>query len=214
MKHISKVIFATVLLATVAWSTVDMSARDRSEAPFYQGSDVRLTWGWLQLDYPQFFYSGPADFSWQYSDNIAEYLYDTRYYGGNGYLTGAVGVTYSYRFRKWFELSAVAVYSGYHRSFYDKFTGDFAYRQNLCSVSIMPYVRFNWLYREWVRLYSGIGVGLSFVVDDDRTGCEPGVAPAAAVTPFGIAVGRNFYGLAELSLGTTGMFIVGVGYRF
>lgn len=215
MRRISRIIMSAVLLITAVGSTADLSAKDRYRAPFYQGSDVRLTWGWMALDHPQLAWPGPEfSYRWYYYDNLAQYLVDSRYYGGDGYLTGAVSATYSYRFKRWLELSAVATYSGFHRPFYDKFTGDFAFRQNLCSISIMPYVRFNWLYRNWVRLYSGIGVGLSFIVDEAESVHESGVLPAAAVTPIGIAVGRDFYGLAELSLGTTGLIVVGVGYKF
>lgn len=215
MRRISNIIISAVLLVAAAGSTADLSARER--APFWPGSDVRLSWGWMALDHPQMAYSGNYHSLnlWNtYYEDIAWFLNESRYIGGDGYMTGAVSATYSYRFKRWLELSAVATYSGYHRSFYDKFTGDFAYRQSLCSISLMPYVRFNWLYRKWVRMYSGIGLGISVIVDKNEAVYNTGVLPAFAVTPIGIAVGRNFYGLAELSIGTTGLFVVGVGYRF
>lgn len=215
MRRISRIIISAVLLVATAGSAADLSAWERNfdRRQFYRGSDVRLSWGWKPIDYPTGNYSGYV-YYYDADDNIAAHLAASRYYGGYGYLTGAVNVTYSYRFKRWLELSGVLTYSGYHRSYYDKYSGDFAYRENTCSISVMPYVRFNWLYRNWVRMYSGIGIGISAVVDQDNMSTWSGVRLAGSITPIGIAVGRYFYGLAELSIGTTGLVTVGIGYRF
>ena len=38
--------------------------------------------------------------------------------------------------------------------------------------------------------------------------------PAFALTPIGITVGTFVYGIAEVSLGNTGAFSLGIGYKF
>lgn len=214
MTRISRFIVSAVLLALVAGSAVDMRARERW--PFEKGSELRLSWGVLPLDrptlYPDDIYGYPGYVDDRY---IAGYLESTRYYLGAGRLTGAVNLTYSYRFRRWFELSGILTYSGYDRAGYDKMTGNLAFRTGIHNVSLMPYARFVWVYREWVRMYSGVGAGLGFSTTRDIRGTlDTDMCLAFSVTPVGIMVGRDFYGLAELSFGTTGLLSFGVGYRF
>ena len=64
-------------------------------------------------------------------------------------------------------------------------------------------------------MYSGLGAGLALTTVKDVMGASGTRAQLAfSVTTVGIMVGRDFYGLAELSFGTTGVVSVGVGYRF
>ena len=197
-------------------SIADISARGRDDFEFWQGSELRLTWGWAPID--QVSMNGVFGNSYHgrdyYSTFISSYLYSSRYYGGNGYLSGAVNLGYTYRFKKWFELSGILTYSGYYRNYYDKFTDRLAFRHNEHSVSVMPYVRFVWLHREWVRLYSGLGLGVSLLCESGEYGMDVSLYPAFSVTPIGITVGTYIYGLAELSIGTTGCISVGLGYKF
>lgn len=214
MTRISGFIVSAVLLALVAGSAVDMSARERW--PFEKGSELRLSWGMLPLDrptlYPDDIYYDPDFISDRY---IAGYLENNHYYGGAGRLTGAFNLTYSYRFKRWFELSGILTYSGYDRGYYDKITDDQVFRAGVHMVSVMPYARFVWVYREWVRMYSGLGAGLALTTVKNIAGAvSTSMELAFSVTPVGIMVGRDFYGLAELSFGTTGVLAIGVGYRF
>ncbi len=208
-----RLILLTVLLAIAAGSAVDMSARERW--PFEKGSELRLSWGMLPLDSPTLDSDGIYGMYFISDRYIAGYLVNNRYYGGAGRLTGALNLTYSYRFKRWFELSGILTYSGYDRGCYDKITDNLAFRAGIHTVSLMPYARFVWVYREWVRMYSGLGAGLALTTVKDVMGASGTRAQLAfSVTPVGIMVGRDFYGLAELSFGTTGVVSVGVGYRF
>ncbi|HIZ86870.1 MAG TPA: hypothetical protein IAC03_01750 [Candidatus Coprenecus pullistercoris] len=212
-RHILKIAVSAVFLMFLSGNIADVSARSRTKYVFEPGDELRLTWGVAPLDAVTM---GNA-FSFPDccpSQTITEEILGTGYYGGDGYLTGAVSLTYTHRFVKWFELSGILTYSGYYRDYFDKYTGKFAYKDNDNQFSLIPFVRFVWVHTNLVRLYSGIGLGLSVVTDTDRYGTDVEVLPAFAVTPIGITVGKDIYGIAELSLGNTGMFAVGLGYKF
>lgn len=196
-------------------SIADISARNRKEFNFWQGSELRLSWGAWPLDntttvngwghsYPSYY---------RYS-MIADMIASTRYYGGDAYISGAVNLTYTYRFKKWFELSGVLTYSGYYRNYYDKYTEALAFKGSDNQISIMPYVRFVWVHTNLVRLYSGAGLGVSFLAGSWGDQRSLAVLPAFAVTPIGITVGTYVYGLAEVSIGNTGTITLGIGYKF
>ncbi|HIZ86219.1 MAG TPA: hypothetical protein IAC04_06985 [Candidatus Coprenecus stercoravium] len=211
-RRILYIAVSAVLLTILSGSIADTSARTRPEFHFQRGSELRLTWGVVPLDAVTMASSFSSEPYPHYYDTrtIADVMTDGRCYGGDGYLTGAVGLTYTYRFRKWFELSGVLTYSGYCRDFFDKYTDKFAYRYTDTQISLMPYVRFVWVHTNLVRLYSGLGLGISMEFDGD----DYQLLPAFAVTPVGITVGTYIYGIAELSLGNTGLFSIGLGYKF
>lgn len=211
-RHISRIIISAVLLSCIG-SIADVSARSRNDLIFVQGSELRLSWGVGQVDALTF---GPLLFKDYFltSGTIASEIAASRYYGGDAYVSGAVGLTYSYRFRKWFELSGVVTYSGYYRNYYDKYTDMLAFKGDKNQISVMPYVRFVWVHTNLVRLYSGLGLGVSFLMDSWNNSMSLSVIPAFAVTPIGITVGTYIYGLAEVTVGATGLFSVGIGYKF
>ncbi len=85
--------------------------------------------------------------------------------------------------------------------------------------TFMPSVRFTYLNRPWVRLYSGVDVGLGYLFSniqgfskDDSKGNK--FLPAMNITAFGVNVGKGFYGLFELNAGFDSIVKVGIGARF
>lgn len=208
-----RILMSAVFLMLSFGSIADISARNRRDFVFWQGSELRLTWGAMPFDAVTLNNGLSADYLYGYG-TIAGEIAGSRYYGGDGYLSGAVGLTYTYRFRKWFELSGVVTYSGYYRNYFDKYTGSLAFRGNDNQISLMPYVRFVWVHTNLVRLYSGIGLGVSFLTETWNNSTSLTLLPAFAVTPIGITVGTFVYGIAEVSLGNTGAFSLGIGYKF
>ena len=94
---------------------------------------------------------------------------------------------------------------------------------NYALVSLMPSVRFTYLNRPWVRLYSGVDVGCAYLFSgttyyDSKTGSEKGENNnflfAFNITAFGVNVGKKFYGLFELNAGYDAIVKVGIGARF
>ena len=76
--------------------------------------------------------------------------------------------------------------------------------------SLMADARFKWYRSESVRLYSALGVGVSYLQKPDSW------LPTPYITPVGINFGKNhIYGMAELNVSSaaTGL-LIGCGCRF
>lgn len=90
--------------------------------------------------------------------------------------------------------------------------------------TVMPSVRFTYLNRPWVRLYSGADFGLGYFysknkdmskdndLDDDDDNNH--FFPAFNINVFSVNVGKKFYGLFELNVGFDSMVKFGIGARF
>ena len=74
----------------------------------------------------------------------------------------------------------------------------------LVSPGLYVSARFNWLNRDWVRLYTYLSIGYDSY-------CMLGLQ----VAPIGISVGKKFHVFAEASFGTQALLLTtGLGYRF
>ena len=88
----------------------------------------------------------------------------------------------------------------------------------------MPSVRFNYLNRPWVRLYSGLDLGVGYLFSGSSSRSKDGEEESGSknnnfifafnVTAFGVNVGKKFYGLFELNAGYDAIVKVGIGARF
>lgn len=79
----------------------------------------------------------------------------------------------------------------------------------------MPVVRFTWLNRRWVRMYTSLGLGATFATGVDyETERFNDDLFAFQFTPIGISVGRSLFGFAEVGVGAQGALMMGVGYKF
>lgn len=90
--------------------------------------------------------------------------------------------------------------------------------------ALMPSVRFTYLNRPLVRLYSGVDLGFGYLWSGTTSydSKEEGEGDsknknflfAFNVTAFGVNVGKKFYGLFELNAGYDAFVKVGIGARF
>ena len=86
---------------------------------------------------------------------------------------------------------------------------------------LLPTARFTYVRSDLIKMYSGVGFGLGmqngFSAEQSVYAGIGGADLDAAfqVVPVGIQMGRDLYGIAELSLGTVNMGLrLGIGYRF
>lgn len=132
-------------------------------------------------------------------------------------ITSNVYLYYGYRIVKGLKVSMTLGYNQYY-------TGDWHLDGEAISYSISdnlrisPAVQYEWFNRGIVTMYSDLG--FTWILPSDR------VSPygnkrtnfgyiTPNVTPFGIIVGKKWYGCAEVfSLGARGTFNIGAGYRF
>lgn len=134
-------------------------------------------------------------------------------YKGPRYTCGVWTAAYGYNFSKWLYVGGGVSWYSEFSSVYSNVDNSKQRKDSYSLVSVMPTVRFSWLNRKWVRMYSTIGFGLSIETERHEMKYTTRYV-GSKFTPVGIMVGRSFYGFAELSIGTQGFAIAGFGYRF
>ena len=86
---------------------------------------------------------------------------------------------------------------------------------NYNDITIMPVVRFAWVNRGIVQLYSGVGMGITYGVHDATLSKKArSLGMAYDVTFVGITVGRRWFGYLDIGAGNRGVISAGIGCRF
>ncbi|MCQ2285418.1 MAG: hypothetical protein MJZ76_00905 [Bacteroidales bacterium] len=136
-------------------------------------------------------------------------------------LFGQYGAHYFYQITPWCQVGAKFSFEGGCLTQYaDTAQLIVKSKNNMAILSLMPSVRFTYLNRPWVRLYSGIDIGCSYFWDnkqnknDDADNKGNRCLFALNVTPFGVNVGKKFFGMFEVNLGYDSFLKAGIGARF
>lgn len=130
---------------------------------------------------------------------------------------GVYGAHYYYRLKPWCQLGAKVVYEGVQTKVYaDSSKTAVDYRYYTSSLSFMPSVRFIYVNRSIVKLYSGVDVGICYMWDSDISAENRfrQVFFAFDIIPIGLIVGKKWYGMVETNFGADAYLKIGVGYRF
>ena len=132
---------------------------------------------------------------------------------------GAVNIGYMYNLKKWLSVGATFSHHGNYQKTYNRIDGSLEGKENYQSFSLTGMVRFNYLNKEWVRLYGQVGLGLGVFNEVNYLGnndySETMIYPTGQFTFFGIQVGKAFYGFCEVvGAGTNGLCVIGIGYKF
>lgn len=132
---------------------------------------------------------------------------------------GQYGVNYHYQVKHWCQLGVkFTIESSKITRYTDttKWVVKSVSKEVLCV--FMPSVRFAYLNRPWVRLYSGVDVGVGYFIDNKDNVSESTRSGnfffAFNVTPIGVNVGKKFYGMFETNFGFDSVFKIGLGARF
>ena len=131
---------------------------------------------------------------------------ESNYYKGAEYFTGVLSLSYTYQLRRWCQLGGTVNFAAVTRPYYYNITNKKAYDRNSYFASIMPTVRFTYLNREKVQLYSAVSLGVAVGIYE--------VVPCYDFTLFGCSFGKSLFGFAEIGNGFGGWGRVGIGYRF
>lgn len=125
---------------------------------------------------------------------------------------------FGYWAQEWFYVGASLTWTGGFSGVYRDDTHERTGMQTHHICSIMPTVRFAWLRRGIVQLYSGVGLGIGLAVEESNPlpTCTTRVSPTVAydLTFVGIAVGRKVFGYIDFGIGTRGAVSAGIGCRF
>lgn len=128
---------------------------------------------------------------------------------------------YGYNVLSWLSLGAGVNYSyGSYRMLY-KENHSHAWDEWMHLATATFNVKFYWLNRKWVRMYSGVGVGLGIVSTnagaenaEEATGRSTKLLPTFDLRLIGLTVGQRLYGRFEVGTLNTGLVTAGIGYRF
>lgn len=141
-----------------------------------------------------------------------DYRIDHLMIGAENWYT--VGVEGGYWFKDWLYFGGALVWSGGFSGVYDHRIHRRVDTYTYSSYSLLPIVRFAWLRRGIVQLYSGLGLGVAVAHYDTPNSVAFQANAAFDVTFIGISVGRNLFGYFDISAGSRGAISVGIGYRF
>ena len=143
------------------------------------------------------------------SGNPLEYIFSD--YDGPTYITGNIMAEINFIKRKRWVFSLAFAANGIWKDTYDNFTERKIGRVSGFSATVMPQVRFNWINRDVVKLYSSLGLGLTVGSFDDASESWG----SFQLGLLGVQVGRRFFVFGEAGCGMLYMGgKVGVGYRF
>ena len=130
-------------------------------------------------------------------------------------LYGHYGIHYYYQVKPWCQVGIkTAVEGAKNTRFSDTLHTSVSSIDRYLLVSVMPSVRFTYLNRPWVRLYSGVDLGLGIFGTEGNDSSSGDFLFAFNVTAFGVNVGKKFFGQFELNAGFDSFVKVGIGARF
>ena len=135
--------------------------------------------------------------------------------------TPVFSLNYHYRLTKWLWAGAMVNYAYYkdHTDYTNQLYND---RWMHC-ITLMPELRFSYLNRPHVTLYSAVAVGTTLFADHENPSWKEydgqwwklSVYPSFQLTAFGIrAGGEHLFGTFELGAGIKGFASAGIGYAF
>lgn len=130
-------------------------------------------------------------------------------------LYGHYGIHYYYQVKPWCQVGIKTTVEGARNTrFSDTLHTSVSSIDRYLLISVMPSVRFTYLNRPWVRLYSGVDLGLGIFGTEGKDSSSGDFLFAFNVTAFGINVGKKFFGQFELNAGFDSFVKVGIGARF
>lgn len=128
---------------------------------------------------------------------------------------------YGYNVLSWLNLGAGINYSYSSYSMLYKDDKSYAWDTGTHLATMTFNVKFYWLNRERVRMYSGVGVGLAVVNSnagaenaDEAAVYSTSLMPAIDIRLVGLTVGQKLYGRFEVGTLSSGLITAGIGYRF
>lgn len=137
-----------------------------------------------------------------------------RYSYGDRIRTQAFSLGYTQELSQWLSLGVQAAYSGVFQD--QRLAGMTTDRRYTHRFALYPAVRFTYLNRPIIRLYSGagLGVGMKWKHEFFDRDVEYSVFPTGQVTFFGLSVGHRLFANWEIGYGVKGYLTLGMGYRW
>ena len=149
-----------------------------------------------------------------YGDN--HWLEDNQYFHGNMYSTFPISFSYLYRVTKFLWLGGTACYHGIYGKRYNATTDCQEGYISENYITLMPTIRFSYLNKKYVTLYSGLSTGVVIGIINPTNPNNFSVQAhfAGQLTAIGVSAGHKWFGFTELGVGYKGFICAGFGYRF
>lgn len=145
-----------------------------------------------------------------YPRNFSQELAESRYYWGDEWMVSAINLEYGRKVNDWLALGLKGYLGFSTRPRRHVVTKETIYHNTMWATAAIFNVRFDWLRRDIVTMYSSIGAGVAVLKENDFNE----VIPMFDFTAVGLSLGRRFYGYVELGSGASGGLRAGVGVRF
>jgi len=155
------------------------------------------------------FYDEGVTYDYKYP-TLSNKLAEGRYYWTDERLVSSLTLDYGYRVKRWLALGVKGAVGFKTQARRHVGTNKLLYRDSRVVASLIFNMRFDWLHRRNVMMYSSFGVGAMSIFDFDN----PMIIPMFDATFVGITLGRKFYGFAEVGCGASGSLRAGIGCRF
>lgn len=227
MKTVIKQLFVSVSLLilpyTLSAQQITDNTAQKSESVAVQAPtvpiserchDLRITYGVPGLIPSLMLYGsdsyGDTDLDEPYDPTLSDRIRDERSYWGQERMFAVINAEYTYALKPWFSLGGRVTFGGSFRTRRDIFTNEVIEHNDKYTGALLISMRFSYLRREVVQLYSGIAVGAAGHISNDTTYW----APMYDATYIGVSVGRKLFGIAEFGGGMSGLIRIGLGYRF
>ncbi len=145
-----------------------------------------------------------------YRYGFRDHILDSRTYLTPERLVGTFSLSYTYHSKRRVQAGVMTTFAAVTQRRKDVFTDRTVEDLSHYSFSLMPVVRLLWLHRPAVSLYSSVSLGAVFTIDEE----DMRVMPWYDVSLIGCTFGRRLFGFVEIGAGMSGMFRIGMGYRF
>lgn len=144
----------------------------------------------------------------------------------NNTYSGSYSIEYSHRINRLIGLGCIASYehsSSDYSNIYLQGNSDFMGSQKNDYYTLIPTIKFNWLRRKYLTLYSKGGIGITYRHSKDIPSSSQSEGKVEKdddfffnfqESPIGIELGRTLCGFAEVGFGQQGCLIIGAKYKF
>lgn len=142
--------------------------------------------------------------------NFSQTLHESSLYSSAERYWPCLSLNYQHSVKRWLSLGVKSTVGW--RTVADRYvvSNDVYRRYSMCIASLLFNMRFSWLHRSCVSMYSSFGLGaLAHIQFGDSW-----LVPMFDAAWVGISVGKRVYGYAELGGGVGGVLRAGVGVRF
>lgn len=205
----TKIIFLLLLVATLSIRAQRYPERNI----FIPEHDFRFGVGYKPFEAANITFGDPMDYM------IPNFFETKDYYSGARYTSNSWFFEYIYQANKMIGIGLTANYLGYYNDYLDATTNNIIGGNQTHHYSVYPTLRFTFVKTKDISLYSALGFGgrMVYTYNTLKGVSSNGFRTSIGgqITLLGMTVGKNLYCFSDiLTLGTQGMFNVGLGYRF